>query len=66
MDLPKIKELIELVQETKIAEIEIREGETVVHIKNSSSTTRDDLCAKSCCITAAFYHLCRKHARTSR
>lgn len=34
MDLPKIKELIELVQETKIAEIEIREGETVVHIKN--------------------------------
>ena len=34
MDLSKIKELIELVQETKIAEIEIREGETVVHIKN--------------------------------
>lgn len=34
MDLQKIKELIELVQETKIAEIEIREGETVVHIKN--------------------------------
>lgn len=34
MDLSKIKELIELVQETKIAEIEIREGETVVHVKN--------------------------------
>jgi len=37
MDLQKIKELIELVQETKIAEIEIREGETVVHIKNQSA-----------------------------
>lgn len=37
MDLQKIKELIELVQETKIAEIEIREGESVVHIKNQSA-----------------------------
>lgn len=36
-DLQKIKELIELVQETKIAEIEIREGESVVHIKNHST-----------------------------
>lgn len=34
MDLQKIKELIELVQETKIAEIEIREGETTIHVKN--------------------------------
>jgi acetyl-CoA carboxylase biotin carboxyl carrier protein len=34
LDLQKIKELIELVQETKIAEIEIREGETVIHVKN--------------------------------
>jgi acetyl-CoA carboxylase biotin carboxyl carrier protein len=37
LDLQKIKELIELVQETKIAEIEIREGESVVHIKNHST-----------------------------
>lgn len=37
IDLQKIKELIELVQETKIAEIEIREGESVVHIKNQSA-----------------------------
>lgn len=34
MDLQKIKALIELVQETKIAEIEIREGETTIHVKN--------------------------------
>lgn len=36
MDLEKLKELIDLVQETKIAEIEIREGDSVVHIKNQS------------------------------
>ena len=34
MDLQKIKALIELIQETKIAEIKISEGDTVIHVKN--------------------------------
>ena len=37
MDLRKIRKLIELIQETSIAEIEIREGEESVRISRESS-----------------------------
>ena len=61
MDLPKIKELIELVQETKIAEIEIREGETVVHIKNQVAQPVITYPPSPVCTTGSFYHPAKTH-----
>ena len=40
MDIKKIKELLNLIKESDIAEIEVHEGENAVRISRTSSSTK--------------------------
>jgi len=52
MDIRKIKKLIELLEESNVAELEIREGEESVRISRGSSTTAAQAAAAAAAVVA--------------
>ena len=53
MDIRKVKKLIELVQESGIAELEISEGEEFVRIRHSSTSAPTQIIQQSAPVVAA-------------